>query len=372
MTVMRNNSPNDDNTDTIASGITWFYFNGAQVTNLYVSGNSWIGFGASLEQLKVNRRDCKVYYEYIETGTIGTNRFCKLRWMGTSAYSSSYQTTDSYQQYFDVFLFDNGQIFLSFYKAPTSSFDGTNALVCGSATVSFSPAAGTAGEWTFTPSDAAAGTGWTVAVGRPQLVVNHKTSGSAVCTLSGITGTVEVSTLRWTQEVPDGTSLSVSVSRDGAAWTPIANGGPPFAAGETLSGATLHVKIEMATTDATKTPSLSGMILSLQTAEDIYAIILEMQPLQRFESAAGDITVAYDGTGSLAGTGGAVAAFSRSFAPTGLVSKPDQNDPEHLSIAGVTVAAVLTRIYYTSVQGAEHLSISGVSATAALTHINDI
>ena len=47
----RNNVKNDDGTDTIASGITWFYFNSVQVTNLYASGNSWIGFGASSEQL---------------------------------------------------------------------------------------------------------------------------------------------------------------------------------------------------------------------------------------------------------------------------------------------------------------------------------
>ena len=70
MTAVRNNSGNDDGTDTVATGITWFYFSSTQVTNLYVSGNSWIGFGASVEQLKVNRRDAIVRYEWTETGPI--------------------------------------------------------------------------------------------------------------------------------------------------------------------------------------------------------------------------------------------------------------------------------------------------------------
>ena len=30
MTATRNNSANDDSTDTIATGITWFYFNSVQ------------------------------------------------------------------------------------------------------------------------------------------------------------------------------------------------------------------------------------------------------------------------------------------------------------------------------------------------------
>ena len=368
MTAVRSNSANDDGTDAIASGITWFYFNGVQVTNLYVSGNSWVGFGASAEQLKVNRRDCKVYYEYTETGAIGKNKYMKLRWAGYSAYS---QTADAYAQAFDVWLFDNGQIFLSFYDVPTSSFDGTNALVCGSTTVSFTPTAGTAGEWTFTPTDAAAGTGWSAASGRPNLIVNHKTAGSAVYTVPGITGTAASSMIAWTEDKPAGTSVAVSVGTDGSSYSAVTNGGQFLPPGS-YDNATAYIKVELATTDATATPTVSDLHFVLQTVEDKYAMVLEMEPQQRFESAAGDITVAYDGAGTLQGAGGPVAAFSRTFAPTALVPKPHQNDAEHISIASLAAAGTLTRIYYRTGAESEHISIAGITAVGKLTNVKNI
>ena len=368
MTAVRNNSGNDDSTDTVATGITWFYFNSVPVTNLYVSGNSWIGFGASNEQLKVNRRDAKVYYEYTETGTIGANKFFKLRWCGYSTYN---QTADAYAQQFDVFLFDNGQIFLSFYDVPTSSFDGTKALVCDSTTVSFSPTAGTAGEWTFTPTDAASGTGWSVATDRPNLIVNHKTSGSAVYTVPGITGTAASSTIAWTEDKPTGTSVSVSVSTDGVSYSAVTNGGQFLPPGS-YDNTTAYIKIELTTTDATITPTVSELHCILQTTEDQHAMILEMEPLQRFESTAGDITVAYDGGGSLVGEGGAVLAFTQNFTPVGLAPKPNQNDVEHIEISSVAAAGTLTKIYYTNTAEAEHIEITGITATGTLTKVSDI
>ena len=370
MTAVRNNSENDDGTDTVATGITWFYFNSTQVTNLYVSGNSWIGLGASIEQLKVNRRDAKVWYEWTETGTIGTNRFFKLRWCGYSAYS---QTADAYAQQFDVFLLDNGQIYLNWFKVPTSSFDGTNALVCGSTTTSFTATVGTAGEWTFTPTDAAAGTGWSVAAGRPNLVVNHKTSGNSVYMVPGITGMAAASTIAWAEYKPAGTSVSVSVSTDGSNYSPVTNGGPFLPPGS-YNNVTAFIKVELATTDATLTPTVSDLHFALQTAEDTYSIILEMEPLQRFESAAGPITVAYNGGGTLVGDGGAVLAFTQSFAPTDLVPKPHQNDVEHIEISSVAAAGTLTKINYTdtAAQDQGHIEISSIMATGTLTNVNNI
>lgn len=369
MTVVRNNSANDDSVDTIATGIDWFYFNSVQVTNLYVSGNSFIGFGANVEHLKVNRRDCKVWYEYTEVGTIGLTKFFKLRWGGNSQYNA---TDDASTMWYDVFLLDNGQIYLNWYDVPTSYFDGVKALACGSETVSFTATAGVASEYTFTPTSATTGTGWTVSNGRPTVVVNRKPNGNTIYKISGITGTTAKSSLSWTQIIPEGTTISVFTSRDGASWTPISNGGSPFAPKTSLSNADLYIKIEMATTVATSTPEVSNLRLLLQTESDTYSLILEMQPLQRFESAAGNIVVGYDGAGSLSGKGGAVAAFSKVFIPSGLIAKPDQMDAEHISISGITAASILTRIYYTDVHSGEHISIIGVTAIGTLTHINDI
>lgn len=369
MTVVRNNSVNDNSVDTIATGIDWFYFNSVQVTNLYVSGNSFIGFGANVEHLKVNRRDCKVRYEYTEVGTIGSTKFFKLRWGGNSHYSA---TDDASAMWYDVFLLDNGQIYLNWYDVPTSYFDGVKALVCGSETVSFSATAGVAGEYTFTPTSPSAGTGWSVSNGRPTVVVNHKPNGNAIYQISGISGTAAKSSLSWTQSVPEGTSLSVFTSRDGISWTPISNGGSPFSSGAALSNADLYIKIEMATTVITSTPKISNLRLLFQTESDTYSLILEMQPLQRFESAAGNIVVGYDGAGSLSGKGGAVVAFGKTFTPTELVWKGDQNDQEHIGISSLIISPNLIRIFYIDTNYNEHLSISNVVPMAVLTNITDI
>lgn len=296
MTVLRNNSANDDGTDTVTADLTWFKFNGVEVANIYASGNSWLGFGASSEHLKVNRRDCKMYYLYSESGKIGVNKFFKIRWKGTSAYSSSYQNSTAYQQYYDVFLFDNGLIYLNYYNVPTSSFDGTNNLVCGSETVTFAPTSGTASEWTFTPSDKENGTGWSVAEGRPLLVVDHKTSGSAVYEIAEITGTINRSAITWTEDVPSGTTLKVSVSTDNSNFKMVSNGDEILSVGEVLSGEKLYVKVEMTTSDKTVTPSLTDLNVIVQTVEDTYSIVLETEPLERFESYAvgGCVPVPYE------------------------------------------------------------------------------
>lgn len=100
-------------------------------------------------------------------------------------------------------------------------------------------------------------------------------------------------------------------------------------------------------------------------------LVLEMAPLTRFESAVGDIAVAYAG-GSLMGEGGAVAAFTQSFSPSDLVFKGDQNDAEHIEMSA-TAEGTLTRIYYTNTSPQEmgHIEMS-VAATGTLTNINDI
>lgn len=102
-------------------------------------------------------------------------------------------------------------------------------------------------------------------------------------------------------------------------------------------------------------------------------IVLTMAATERFESAAGNITVAYDGAGGLVGVGGSVAAGSISFEPEGLVPKPDQNDEEHIEITDISAGGTLTRIYYTDTaeQDQGHFEIS-ISAVGTLTHINDV
>jgi len=362
MTVLRNNSKNDDGTTTYATGIDWFKFNNATVSNIYSSGNSWIGFGASSEQLKVNRRDCAVWYEWSETGTIGNCRFYKFRWRGYSHYSA---TDNASLQEFEFFLFDTGQILLHFFTVPTSNFSGTNQLTCGSTSVNYSVTAGTPVEYTFTPSDASAGTGWSVGTDRP-VTGYYKTSGNAILTLSNyVAGGGD--SLFWVANVPENTSLNLYTKVNSGSWKQVRSNGGAIA--DLPSGAcTLQIKAEMSTTDNTVTPSLTG--LSIRSSADKKILILTPS-LPNFSSAVGNMTVSYDGLGGLVGAGGPSSAFVGTFTPSGLTWKGHQNDEEHIEI-GVAANVVLVSITsHNAQEPAEHIEI-GIAATVTLTNIHDL
>lgn len=132
--ILVNNTAYDDNVYT-AIGKDWFIFNNNPATNIYVSGNTWFGFGSSNEHLKVNRRDAKMWYLYREEGTLyNYYHFLKFRWSGYSAYS---QTSASYKLTYDVILFDTEDIFLHMVDIPTSNYDGTFQLVSNTGTISY-------------------------------------------------------------------------------------------------------------------------------------------------------------------------------------------------------------------------------------------
>lgn len=129
MTCLRNNSKQDDGTDTI-TGVSWFTYNGTVASTIYASGNSFIGFGTSSEHLRVNRRDGALYYLYREEGTLyGYFKFLKIRWQGYSQYN---QTSSSYRVTYDVILWDTGDISLHMINVPTSNNTGTYSLTAGS------------------------------------------------------------------------------------------------------------------------------------------------------------------------------------------------------------------------------------------------
>jgi hypothetical protein len=129
MEILRNSSRQDDGVDVI-TGVDWFSFNGTVASTIYVSGNSFIGFGSSSEHLKVNRRDGAMFSLYREEGTLRNHyRFLKIRWVGYSAYN---YTTSAYALAYDVILWDTGDISLRVVAIPTSSNNGTYSLVAAS------------------------------------------------------------------------------------------------------------------------------------------------------------------------------------------------------------------------------------------------
>lgn len=134
MTILRNNSKQDDGTDQI-TGVSWFDYNGTTASTIYASGNSFIGFGSSSEHLKVNRRDGALYSLYREEGTLlNYYKFLKIRWKGYSYYS---YTTSAYLVEYDVILWDTGDISLHMISIPTSYNNGIYSLTTGSSTYSY-------------------------------------------------------------------------------------------------------------------------------------------------------------------------------------------------------------------------------------------
>lgn len=200
----------------------------------------------------------------------------------------------------------------------------------------------------------------------------HVTNGSAIYTFTDIHATnVTASAITWEEDVPDDTSIGVSISTDGVSYTQVESGDPVINVGGEVE--TVYVKIEMSTNDVSITPSLSSLYIMIQDMVDTYSIILNMVPKKRFCSSAGQISIAYNAEiGNLAGIGGPVDNFNVTFSPEDLIPKPHQNPQEHLEITNITADGDLIRIYYTNTKCDEHLEIANITAVGALTNIDDI
>ena len=69
MECLVNNSRHDDDVMQFV-GVDWFKFNNTLISNIFVSGNSFIGLGANAEHLLVCRRDAAMYSFYREVAEI--------------------------------------------------------------------------------------------------------------------------------------------------------------------------------------------------------------------------------------------------------------------------------------------------------------
>ena len=126
MECLVNNSRHDDDVMQFV-GVDWFKFNGSLISNIFVSGNSFIGLGANAEHLLVCRRDAAMYSFYREEGEIyGTYKFLKLRWEGYAQYNN---TSEDVRLYYEWFFFDTGDMLLNIIKAPNAAgYLGSNRI----------------------------------------------------------------------------------------------------------------------------------------------------------------------------------------------------------------------------------------------------
>lgn len=370
MTVRRNNSKQDDGTDTYASQIDWFFFNSIKVINIYASGNSWIGLGSNSEQLKINRRDCAMWYFYDEIGEINGHSFYKLKWIGGSHYSS--MSGGNFQAY-DIFLIDTGQIVLNWYQVPTTNFNGTKSLNCGTETISFDATAGVPCQYTFTPSDAESGKGWTLEAGLPSLT-NYKPSGTAIVSIPLLNMNIEKSQISWRETLPEGTSIGVSTALNESEFLEVVNNGSVRGIGQNVSeNDVLKIKIDMTSSNPKVSPKLSELKVSIGTAEDRKKVVLFLESgnVNSFQNADGDITVRFDASkASLLGYGGPVISFEEEFTPDGLELKPNPNDIEHIAV-NLEATGNLIHIFHNYSKETEHIELA-ISASGTLTRVEDI
>ena len=371
MTVLRNNVGQDDGVDTV-TGVDWFVFNGVAAKKLYVSGNSFVGFGSSSEHLKVCRRDGKMWYLYRQEGYIGATRFLKIRWEGYTYYSS---TSSSYALKWELFLFDDGGLFLNLITVPSeSNYMGTSALTCGSNTYAYTVNVSTPSQHSFIPQG---NNQFVVTTDLYPVITNRVPYGECEFVIDAIRAATDVkeSYIYWLADTPPGTTIRVLTALSEGAYAECENDGSiqGVSVGDDLSNETLRVKIEMSTNDTTITPILYYLVIQVINVEDDRAIVLEFAPgnLNSIQRAAGDIIVEYDGSGTLIGKGGPVLAFRRAFTPEGLDPKNNPHDAERIAL-DVSVDGVLKKIRYTDTSEVERISISDVTVIGALIHIDDI
>ena len=371
MTAIRNNAAQDDGIDTIA-GVDWFTFNGVAASNLYVSGNSFVGFGVNSEQLKICRRDCKMYYLYRQEGVIGNKKFLKIRWHGYAQYN---QTASEYALMWELFLFDDGGIYLNITTVPYyTSYLGTTQLTCGSKTYNLTVSSSTPVHYSFLPDESG---GFTVSDEEYPVLVNHVSNGYIEFSTDVLrrAGALAGSKITWEENLPEGTSLSVYSKVSSGSYGLCTNGSSLFGvkAGTDYSNETLFIKVEMSTNDPLMTPTLSNLLVQLQGLGDDHILVLSFSPgnITSIQNAVGDVSVAYDGSGTLKGLGGPVFAFDETFRPENLDPKNHPHDAEHIEV-NVQAVSNLMRIYYTDSSETERVNVKNITAVGVLTHVDNI
>lgn len=206
--------------------------------------------------------------------------------------------------------------------------------------------------------------------------IEYVTNGYAELSTTDIRAisAVKASYITWNANVPEGTAVNVYSRLSDGEYVICENGGSiaGISAGDDLSGETLYAKVEMTTEDPTVTPILTGIHIQVYDETDVYAIVLRFDPgnVNSIQCAVGDITVKYDGSGTLMGIGGPVADFEFKFTPEGLEHKFHPHDPEHIEV-DVDINATLTRIYHTDFPNADHIETT-ITPVANLIHIEDI
>lgn len=185
------------------------------------------------------------------------------------------------------------------------------------------------------------------------------------------------SVVKWDADTPDGTTCQVYFRKNLGSYQECSNGGslPGLSYGEDITQENLFIQVVLSSEDVKKTPSFSGLQVTIQDLEDQDTIVLSFPTgnINSIQNAVGEVRVKYDGSGTLKGLGGPVLAFDQAFTPAGLMPKNNPNDAEHLDVSNIEALGVLMRVYYTGLNHpGENIEVSDVYASGTLTHVDDI
>ena len=185
------------------------------------------------------------------------------------------------------------------------------------------------------------------------------------------------SRISWDSNVPDGTTLTVYSKLSDGVYALCENGGSigGISQGDDLSNETLWIKVEMTTESPNITPELTNVHVTIGDRSDDRCIVLcfDSGNTKSIQRAIGDITVAYDGSGTLKGVGGPVLAFEETFTPVGLSSKNHPHIMENVQVLNVQATGILTKIQYFSYYNVTgRIDVTNISANGILTHVDDI
>lgn len=156
--MTRLGNTNDDTTVNIAMGMTMKY-GGADVTTIYTSGNSWVGFGSGTQHLNINNRDASYNALYYKLETMYGQTCFRLRFEGNTYYSS----WGSNNLIWELICFPDGGMTLIVVRndgGGTSNFDSK-----GNGTISYGCQTGK--SYALTPADPSnRGTYYTISEGQ--------------------------------------------------------------------------------------------------------------------------------------------------------------------------------------------------------------
>lgn len=102
-------------------GASWYHYAGNAVNKLYINGKGYIGFGADVEHLKMfwAKAANNINDIYRQEGVLDTGaKFLKLKLKGI--YNHYY---DKYAYEYEVFLFDDGNIFVYIIKSAKNEYN---------------------------------------------------------------------------------------------------------------------------------------------------------------------------------------------------------------------------------------------------------